>query len=136
MGGLSLVAGSLASATAVSAVVFRSRLPVPLLFVLGHAALTGWIISVSSSDYFGNRTAGLLGKVCPRLGVSLMPRRLQPWQARQGSSRECSNVLMPTREEKMCLKAVQLHLQLPGVSYAACGSICSVHERFPTCSKL
>lgn len=67
MGGLSIVAGSLASAAAVSAVLLRGSLPVPVLFLLGHAALTGCFIAASASDTFGERTSGLLGKVRMRL---------------------------------------------------------------------
>ena len=64
MGGLSIVVGSIASASAVSAFLLRHHLPTPALIVLGHAAVTGLFISVSASDFFSDRTAGLLGKVC------------------------------------------------------------------------
>lgn len=63
MGGLSIVVGSIASASAVSAVLLRHHLPTPALIVLGHAAVTGLFISISASDFLSDRTAGLLGKV-------------------------------------------------------------------------
>jgi hypothetical protein len=63
MGGLSIVTGGIATLTATSAYLLRKQLPLPLLVVLAHAAVTGFAISASSCDALCDNTTWLLGKV-------------------------------------------------------------------------
>lgn len=63
MGGLSIVTGSAATLTAAGAYLLRHHLPAPAVAVLVHAALSGFIVSIASSDALYARTPWILGKV-------------------------------------------------------------------------
>lgn len=64
MGGLSLVTGGAATLTATTAWVLRNHLPYPALVALVHAACTGFVVSIASSDAVSDQTASITQKVC------------------------------------------------------------------------
>jgi hypothetical protein len=64
MGGQSILLGIVGAGASTGILLLRNRLPVPLLAVLSHAALTSIVLSVASSDALASRTPWLLGKVC------------------------------------------------------------------------
>ena len=62
MGGLSMVSGGAAALTATGTWVFRQHLPFPALIALVHAACSGFVVSMASSDALCDRTASLTQK--------------------------------------------------------------------------
>lgn len=63
MGGLSIVTGSAATLTAAGTYLLRHHLPAPAVAALIHAAISGFIVSIASSDALYAKTPWILGKV-------------------------------------------------------------------------
>lgn len=62
MGALSLIVGAVACVPAALAVALRGRIPVALTGLLTHAAATGFLVAIASSDRLAAHTTWLLQK--------------------------------------------------------------------------
>ena len=63
MGGMSVLVGAVAVGAGAVGYLGRNVLPQPVVYGLGHAAVSGLVISLAASDFLCNRSTFILGKV-------------------------------------------------------------------------